>query len=169
MAVTDVEAVAPPTPAGAISEAPCPQTIHQPKAEPHADCVAADADGPNTGNEGPGSKQVPSAPQVRTPGEQVAEPNNDAGPPQPAAVDERVHHDATTDTGLDARAPPATSSKTADAASGAPCPQATHLVEVEACASRAAEDTDRPGTKSGGRGAEQTTDAPPGTDRWGTD
>ena len=153
----DVRPAAPPTPADATRL----QAAHHPGAEPCTDCAKTDADPPGTNDEGPRGMQVADNPRTPTPGAQVAVPAGDAGPPPPAAMDERAHHSAAAYPGLYARVPPAASREAADAAAGAPCSQTTNPAEVLRYASRTAEDIGRRGTETGGRGAEQTANSPP--------
>ena len=112
------------------------------------------------------AKGVASAFQARTPGEQVNEPTDGVGPPHSAAVNKRAHHEAATDTGLDARAPPAASPEMEYAAKGAPCPQGTNQPEAETCVGLIAEDTDQPGTETGGQGDKLAADALPVPTQW---
>ena len=100
-------------------------------------------------------------PQAPPPGAHVAEPTSNADPRLPATLDDRAHADAAANPGVDARVPPKAFPEETEAAGGSPCPQATHQTEGEMYASRTAEDTGRPGTETGGRGAEQAASTPP--------
>ena len=79
-------------------------------------------------------------------------------PPQSAAMDAYSHSSAAAEPGPDAQAPPAASSGAADNAEEAPCPQATHQPEAEACAVQATGGTRC--TDAGGQGATCTNDGP---------
>ena len=97
----------------------CPRAAPQSGTEPCTDCATAGTDRPGTDEEGPRDPQEP------TPGAQVEETPGDADAPPPTTEGDRAHHRAAADPGLNARAPPAASLETADAAGWAPCPQAT--------------------------------------------
>ena len=159
-----LNAQAPPvTPEDTTSGALPRQSNHQSEAAARENHAAADTDRPGTETGEPEAE-----PRVPTPGERVEDPTDDANPPQSTVMDERARHDMAANTGLHARASPATSLGTADVTSGTACPQVNHQLEAEARLNKPAGDTDLPVTALGRFEIEQGNNAGPVPAKLGT-